>query len=148
MISTWVRRVWDEVRKQNSLLPPTAFLLQELQDHLCDRFHIITSVKILSSILAGWPQLEKYKTWLFLFCQEALKGLEGLRKEIREKHEAENWDNHEVEGVCSVKIQIRPPVVPAKSKTGRDKSGGDDSEDEAPPRKRRCRERRAVHNME
>jgi hypothetical protein len=60
--SLWVRRTWDETREQNSLLPPTSFLSQELQDHLCERFHIITSIEKLSPVLACWPRLEQYKT--------------------------------------------------------------------------------------
>lgn len=78
MVSAWVQRAWDEVHEQNSLLPPTSFLSQELQDRLCEWFHVITSIEKLSSILAGWPHLEQYKAWLFRFCQEALKGLDDL----------------------------------------------------------------------
>ena len=126
MVSTWVRRVWDEVRDQNSLLPPTSFLSQELQDRLCERFHTITTVETLCSVLVGWPQLEQYKARLFHFCQETLEGLEDLRKEVREKHKTDGQDNRKVGDGHLPKIRIRPPVAPK-----------DDSDDEAPPRKRR-----------
>jgi len=144
MISTWVQKAWDEVREQNSLLPPTSFLSQELQDRLCERFHAITSVENLCTVLAGWPRLEQYKARLFPFCQEALNGLDDLRKEAREKREAGDRDRHEVEEGHPVKIRIRPPVASAGSKTRRDESGGGGSEDEAPPRKRRRREPKPV----
>ena len=98
-------------------------------------------------MLAGWPRLEQYKTRLFHFCQEALKGLEGLRKEVRER-KVENQDRREVEEGHLLKIRIRPPVAPARSKTGRDELGGDDLVDGTPPRKKRRQEPRAVHNME
>jgi len=104
MVSAWVRRAWDEVHEQNSLLPPTSFLSQELQDHLCERFHVITSIEKLSSILAGWPHLEQYKARLFRFCQEVLKGLDDLRKEMKEREEAESREKHEAEGAHLTKI--------------------------------------------
>ena len=128
MVSTWVQRAWNKVHEQNSLLPPTSFLSQELQDHLCERFHIITSAENLSAVLTSWPLLEQYKTRLFLFCQEALKGLVRVRKEMEEK---------EVDEGYSVKIQIQPLATPVPSKTRVAETGEDGLEDEVPPRKRR-----------
>ena len=127
MVSTWVRRVWDEVRERNSLLPPTLFLSQELQDRLCERFHTITTIERLCSVLVGWPRLKQYKARLFHFCQEALEGLEGLRKEVREKHKAGGQDSRKAGEGHLPKIRIRPLVAPE-----------DVSDDGAPPRKRRC----------
>jgi len=135
MISTWTRRTWDEVRKKNSLLPPTSFLSQELQDHLCERFHVITSIENLSSLLGDWPLLEQHKTRLFSFCQEALKGLDDLRKEMREKYEVRDREESEMEKGHSLKIRI--PIQP---KTRRDESEGEGLEDGEPPKKRRCKE--------
>lgn len=140
MISTWTRGVWNEVHEQNSLLPPTSFLSQELQDRLRERFHIITSAENLSSVLIGWPLIEQYKMRLFSFCQEALKGLDGLRKEMREKQEIESGEKYEMEKGCLTKIRIRPLLAPAQPKTEGDKPGGDGLEDGEPPRKRRRRE--------
>lgn len=79
------------MHKQNSLLPPTSFLSQELQDHLCKQFHIITSAENLFAVLTSWPLLKQYKTCLFLFCQEALKGLDRVQKEMEEKEVDEGY---------------------------------------------------------
>jgi len=133
MVSAWVRRVWDEVRKQNSLLPPTSFLSQELQDRLCDRFHTITTIERLCSVLADWPQIERYKVRLFALCQEALRGLDGLRKELREKCEGGDQGGRKVVEGNLPKIRIQAPAVPE-----------DNSDDEAPPRKRRRQEPRSI----
>jgi len=122
MISVWTRKEWARVRTRNSLLPPTSFLSQALQDHLCEKFHTITTIDKLSMVLADWPHLEQYKVELFHFCQEALKGLETLRKELREEGEREEKENGgKVEG-SGIKVRIKipqpPPITP--SKTGRD----------------------------
>ena len=138
MVSGWVQRAWDEVREQNSLLPPTSFLSQELQNHLCERFHVITNIENLSSVLAGWPHLEKYKVQLFQFCQEVLKELGNLRKEAREKQKLEGGERHELEREHLPRIRIPPLAAPIQSKTRRDELGGDSLEAEAPPRKKRC----------
>ena len=126
MISTWVRNAWNEVHEQNSLLPPTSFLSQEFQDRLRDRFHTITRVENLSTLLAGWPLLEQYKTRLLSFCQEALNGLEEVRKGMKEMEEKCEADKER-----PVKIRIRPLVTSASSS---------EIEDGLPPRKRRRRE--------
>ena len=138
MVSAWVQRTWDEVRKQNSLLPPTSLLSQELQNHLCERFHVITSIENLSSVLAGWPLLEQYKVQLFQFCQEVLKELDHLRKEIREKKKVEGGKKHEMEGEHLQRIRIPPLATLMQSKSKRDELGEDSLEDEGPPRKKRC----------
>ena len=137
MVSAWVQRVWDEIREQNSLLPPTSFLSQELQVRLCERFHAITSIERLSSVLAGWPHLEQHKSRLFHFVQEALKGLHDLRKEIREKQGEGSGEKHEVEGEHMIKIRIQPLATAIQSKTKREGLEDDGLEDEAPPKKRR-----------
>jgi hypothetical protein len=136
MVSAWVQRAWDEVREQNSLLPPTSFLPQELQDRLCKQFHAITTVEKLSTVLADWPHLEQYKLQLFHFCQEALKGLGDLRKEAKERKQAVSEKKHEV-AEHSVKVRIPPVTTPIQARTRKDGLGEDDLEDGAPPRKRR-----------
>lgn len=141
MVSAWVQRAWDEVREENSLLPPTSFLSQELQNRLCERFHAITSMERLCSVLDGWPHLGRYKVHLFHFCQEALKGLGDLRKEIRERKEAGSGEKHKVEGEHLMKIRIPPLEMPTQPRTRERELGG---EDEAPPRKKRCQESRVV----
>ena len=78
MISVWTQKAWAQVRTRNSLLPPTSFLSQALQDHLCEEFHTITTIDNLSVVLTGWPHLEQYREELFCFCQEALDGLETV----------------------------------------------------------------------
>ena len=159
MIFVWTRKTWARVRTRNSLLPPTSFLSQALQGHLCEKFHTITTIENLSIVLAGWPHLERYKAELFCFCQEALRGLEAVRKEIREESEdmVEGSENEigetgsEVKGSGSgvkgsgsgvklwVKVPQPPPITP--SKTGRD-----ELEEGAPvverPKKKHCGESR------
>lgn len=138
MISAWVRRAWDEVREQNSLLPPTSFLSQELQDNLRDQFHRITTIENLCSVLADWPRLEQYKTRLFSFCEAALKGLEGLRSEVRDRREAEeNQEKCQAGEGHPPKIRIRPLVSLEQSENGGNDPRQDGSGEGAPPRKRR-----------
>ena len=135
MISVWTQKAWARVRTRNSLLPPTSFLSQALQDHLCEKFHTITTIDNLSVVLAGWPHLEQYKEELFCFCQEALKGLETVRKEVREESE------DKVKG-SGIKVHIKipqPPITP--SKTGRDELDDSTTVGER-PRKKHCGESR------
>lgn len=142
MISVWTRKTWAQVSHQNSLLPPTSFLSQALQDHLCNKFHTITSIKNLSTVLAGWPYLDQYKTELYSFCQEALKELDKLRKETKEEESMSD-----VEEEKPIKIWIRPPQVPPSttpSKTGRNELCGDSTLAEERPKKRHCGEPRIV----
>ena len=134
MISVWTRKKWLQVSGQNSLLPPTSFLSQALQDHLCKKFHTITSIKNLSTILAGWPHLEQYKTDLYSFCEEALKELDKLRKELKGKEA-----KHKAEEEKVLKIQIKLPQAssPTESlKTQREEFCGADSLVEERPKKR------------
>jgi hypothetical protein len=141
MISVWTRKAWAQVRTQNSLLPPTSFLSQALQDHLCEKFHTITTIDKLAIVLADWPHLEKYKVELFCFCQEALKELDALRKEAKEESKSE------VEGSEPIKIRIKPPQAPpsiAPSKTGRDESGDEGLSAGERPKKKHCGESRIV----
>ena len=42
-------------------------------------------------MLTSWLLLEQYKTRLFLFCQEVLKGLDRVRKEMEEKEVDEGY---------------------------------------------------------
>jgi superfamily II DNA helicase RecQ len=125
MISTWTRRTWAQRCDHNSLLPPTSFLSQALQDHLCEKFHVVTSLKNLSTVLADWPHLKEYGAELFSFCKEALEELDNLRKEAEEEE-----SRCEVEETKPAKILIRPPQVRAE----------DDSSVEERPRKRHCGE--------
>lgn len=137
MISVWTRKTWAPISSQNSLLPPTSFLSQALQNHLCDKFHTITTIGNLSIVLADWPYLEQYKTQLYSFCQEALKELDKLRKEVRKERESK------VEEKKSAKILIKPPQVPPSIlplKTGREESGEDSSSAGERPKKRPCGE--------
>jgi hypothetical protein len=141
MISVWTRKTWAQVRTQNSLLPPTTFLSQALQDHLCEKFHVITTIDKLAVVLADWPRLEQYKAELFCFCQEALKALSGLRKEAREESESEGEERK------PIKIRIRPPQAPpsiAPSKTGRDESDAEGPSVGERPKKKHCGESRMV----
>jgi len=104
----------------NSLLPPTSFLSQALQDRLCEKFHTITTIDKLSTVLACWPHLEQYKADLFQHCQEALKGLDALRKEARGEIK------HEEKG-SGLKLRIKLPQPPPSitpSKTRRDELDG------------------------
>ena len=134
MISVWTQKRWAEVADQNSLLPPTSFLSQALQDHLCEKFHTITSIKNLSAVLSDWPYLEQYKTDLYHFCEETLKELDKLRRESKEEE-----SKHEVEEKKSLKIRIKPPQVSSPTgpfKTQREESSGVDSLVEERPKKR------------
>jgi hypothetical protein len=140
MVSGWVQRAWDEVREENSLLPPTSFLSQELQNHLCERFHAITTVEHLSSVLAGWPHFEDYKAELFCFCQKVLSGLSDLRKETKEKQEIGSEGKHEMKEEYLAKIRIPPFVTSTENRTKKNEVG-DGLEDEEPPKKKRCKEK-------
>ena len=162
MISVWTRKAWARVRARNSLLPPTSFLSQALQDHLCEKFHTITTIDNLSIVLTGWPHLEEYKAELFSFCQEALKGLEAVRKEAREEIEdkgkgsEDKWKGSERKGKenedkgkgseakvkgSGIKVWIKipqpPPITP--SKTGRDELDEGSPVGEQPKKKARTR---------
>jgi hypothetical protein len=146
MISAWARRNWDRIREQNSLLPPTSFLSQELQDHLCERFHVITSIENLSTVLAGWPRLGQYKAQLFLFCQEALRGLGDLRKEVEEKSKA--VEKSGAKEASPLKFRIRPPLAPVTQTITRDDESGRDSlKDGEPPKKKRRGVQGQSHNV-
>jgi len=133
MISVWTRKTWAQASNQNSLLPPTSFLSQALQDHLGDKFHAITSIKNLSAVLIDWPHLEQYKTNLYSFCEEALIELDKLRKEAREESKSE------VEEKKPVKLRIKPPQAPPPTvplKTQRDESPGAGPPIEERPKKK------------
>lgn len=138
MISLWTRQTWAQVSNQNSLLPPTSFFSQALQDHLCDKFHTITSIENLSAVLIDWPYLNQYKTDLYSFCKKALQELDNLRKEAREEE-----SKHGVEEKKLTKIQIKPPqaLPPAGTlKTQRDEVKGVGEW----PNKRHCGESKKV----
>lgn len=124
IISVWTRKTWAQIRTQNSLLPPTSFLSQALQDHLRDKFHTITKIENLAIVLADWPYLEQYKTELFCFCQVALRELDALRKEAKEEHKYKAKERD------PLKIRIRPPQL--SSSIASPKSGEVSSDNEGP----------------
>lgn len=84
IISIWTQQTWARVTSSNTLLPPTSFLSQALQNRLCDKFHTITSPEKLSLVLAGWPHLKQYKDELYGVCELALKEFQEMRKQRRE----------------------------------------------------------------
>ena len=144
MISAWTRKAWARVSTQNTPLPPTSFLSQALQDHLCRKLHTITSVGKLATVLAGWPRLDQYKEELFQFCAEVLKELDALRNEHRKDLDIPQAEAKEANKPLKIRIkppQVAPSTVP--SKTGRDESDGDPLVGEQ-PNKKHCGEFRMV----
>ena len=86
-------------------------------------------------MLFDWPYLEQYKTDLYHFCEETLKGLDELRKELKKED-----SKGEVEKREPLKIRIKPqvpsPAEPVKAQ--REELHGVDSSVEERPKKRHC----------
>ena len=102
IISTWTRKKWAQTYPLNTLQPPGNFLSEVQQNRLCEKFHAITSIKALSTVLYDWPHLKEHGEELYSVCEEALEGLDKLRKEARAKR-----SECEAEERKSLKIQVK-----------------------------------------
>ena len=136
IISAWVERTWAKEFSSSTLLPPTSFLSQALQDRLRDKFHTMSCLKNLCIVLADWPYLEKYKVDLFDFCQYALKEADKQRQEFRK--EAEKREKaEEKQGEILIRL---PGMLPPSPQLGVKRGGGGNQLVEERPKKRVCGE--------
>ena len=128
MIAVWARQTWEEVRGEDAILPSTAFFPEALQKRLSEKIHVVTSLDKLCGVLYDWRHLDSYKIKLFKFCEEVLKGLDGLRQEMQDMDEVVE-DEQETQ-----------PVVPLKIKVpGLKQRAHEENSVDVRPQKRQCR---------
>lgn len=93
--------MWESVRGNNTLFPSSVFLCETLQEKLCQRLHVVTSLDDLGVVLKGWKHLEEHGPALFDLCSEILSNSADLIEERKTNVAAkEKADKEERERVA------------------------------------------------
>lgn len=106
IIATWVDKTWNTARKDNTLLPSSAFLPKPLQERLCSRMHTVTSDQKLRELLPEWQYFATHGTALVKVCGEVLTVFDALWKE----HEEQKGEK-KVEKEVTARIVLKIPTV-------------------------------------